>query len=207
MNGVGSIEGARGNLGALVAFEAPNTPLLRCTLYFGEIMTTYAIHSTSRAVTSRTTRAAQPSHKGLKQYVLPAQHRLIRGRPIGLSEEVLLANLAELRAKSDAGVIEVRTSSGLLVNLATLAVAPAVQEAPKRPPVLDTAANDKPAGEHKPIYPEGPTMQEAMDDGEIPGLSVDVPVGATGDEGEDEQAEVPGAPEGTSNKRGRRSRR
>lgn len=115
----------------------------------------FAIHNTVRGRTNRTQRAASAVHHRLVQRLGPSQARVRRGRPVILTEDAFLAQLDEIKQKVALGVIEVRSLDGRLVDLDTLE--PAVPVViPRRPePVMDSAANDKPAGEKMGMYPGG----------------------------------------------------
>lgn len=119
--------------------------------------TQYAIHNASRSVHSRTARAQGATHKGLKQHVLDTQKRLVRGRPLIISEEELKRNLPELKEKAAKGLIHVKTADGRHVDLETLEAGPAPAAPPKPTPPLDTVARDQQnVGEARGVFPEGP---------------------------------------------------
>lgn len=119
--------------------------------------TQYVIHNAARSVHSRTARAQGASHRGLKQHVLDTQKRLVRGRPLTISEEELKRNLPELKKKAAQGLIHVKTTDGRHVNLDTLEAGPAPAPAPKPNPPLDTVARDQQhVGEERGVFPEGP---------------------------------------------------
>jgi hypothetical protein len=80
-------------------------------------MTTYLIHNTARSPKTRGVRSGNATHRGLKQHVLGSQRRLVRGRPVSLTEDELLVHLEELQGKAKVGLLEVRTSDGRLVDL------------------------------------------------------------------------------------------
>jgi len=67
----------------------------------------YLIHNASRSRSNRTLRAANATHRGMKQYLFSGQYRLVRGRPLRITEEFLLSNLDELKEKNKAGLIYV----------------------------------------------------------------------------------------------------
>lgn len=72
-----------------------------------------------------------------------------RARPVRVTEEALLRHLVALKKAEAEGRIEVRTLTGLRVDLSTLTVAGAPPVAPPRPhPPIDSAERDIPAGEH-----------------------------------------------------------
>lgn len=115
-------------------------------------MGTYAIHNTVRGRHNRAQRAAQPQHHRFKHYI--AGQRLIRGRPLTITEEQFQAGLADIKAKAAVGILEVRTPDGRLLDLETMQpVAPAPPSPPLPNPPDDSIANDKPWGETIPRYP------------------------------------------------------
>jgi hypothetical protein len=115
--------------------------------------TTFLIHSTVRGRHNRTQRAAQPAHHRFKQYIGDQQLRLIRGRPLALTEEAFQKALPEIKAKAALGILEVRTPGGERIDLETLQpVAPAAPSAPLPNPPADSIANDQPWGETIPRY-------------------------------------------------------
>lgn len=119
--------------------------------------TQYAIHNASRSVHSRTARAQGASHRGLKQHVLDTQQRLVRGRPVLVSEEVLKRNLPELKEKAAKGLIHVKTTDGRHVNLDTLEAGPVPTPSPKPNPPPDSVARDQQhVGQEMGVFPEGP---------------------------------------------------
>jgi len=122
-------------------------------------MAKYAIHSTVRGRHNRTLRAQAPAHHRLKQYVGQNQTRLVRSRPLTISEEELLRDLEELKKKSLMGILEVRTLDGRKMDLETLAPLPAAPSSPLPNPPLDSAAKDTPAGQPMPNLPGGKPIQ------------------------------------------------
>jgi hypothetical protein len=88
--------------------------------------------------------------------VLDTQQRLVRGRPLVITEQKLVQNLAELKKKVAAGLIHVKTPDGRRVNLDTLLPEAAVPASPKPNPVPDSVVNDQQGvGEERGIYPDG----------------------------------------------------
>lgn len=121
-------------------------------------MASYKIHNGARDVTTRATRASNATHRGLKQYIPIGQQRLLRGRPIVVTEEQLNEKLLELRGLEAAGLIYVTTLDERVVDLSTLTAAPSV--IPPRPNFpLDSAANDKRGGnERMDMYNDPPPV-------------------------------------------------
>jgi hypothetical protein len=112
----------------------------------------YFVHNAARSRHNRSLRAAAASHQGLKQYIGGGQHRLIRGRPVALTEEKLKEYLDELKEKFAAGLIHVTTTDGHHVDLETLEVVKGIPSPPMPSFPTDSAANDKPWGEKIPPY-------------------------------------------------------
>lgn len=109
-------------------------------------MTTYAVISTVRGRANRTQRAGAPAHHRLKQHVGASQARLVRGRPLIISEEIFQRDLEDLRHKNAQGILEVRTMDGRLFDLSTLQAAVLVPQPPLPHPPLDSIANDLQVG-------------------------------------------------------------
>ena len=120
----------------------------------------YFIHNTSRAVTTRIARAKAPTHRGMRQML--ADYRLVRARPVKVTEEFVRAHLDEIKAREKLGIVELRTVDGRKIDLNTLApVAALVPAAPLPEPVLDSLVNDKPSGMAMPMYPHGAVQSTA----------------------------------------------
>ena len=120
----------------------------------------FLIHNGSRARSNRTLRATMPEHGGHKQYILDSDHRLVRGRPLQVTEEKLKAHFPELKEKEGKGLIYVTTLQGEPVDLETLKVFPLPPESPLPRPSLDSANNDIPAGEPMGVRGEAPPPAE-----------------------------------------------
>lgn len=109
----------------------------------------FQIHNGARDVQTRNTRAQNPTHKGLKQHIMNGSRRLVRGRPIVVTEEQLKQHLSELQQKAKDGILYVTTMDGKRVNihhpkLVAEVAAAASNPRPNKP--LDSADNDKPTG-------------------------------------------------------------
>jgi hypothetical protein len=115
----------------------------------------------------------------MKQYVGDKQHRLIAGRPVIVSEEMVKRNIEELKAKAAAHMIEVRTRDGRLVDLNTMEPAPPAPATVFPHPLMDSVANDKTF-----VYPPGwkfvppnasadGVMPQVLKEGEKPSLFAD----------------------------------
>lgn len=124
---------------------------------------TYFIHSMVRRVQTRTKRAMAPKRHRFVLRIGGGEITVRRGRHRNtpVSEERLLKHLEELKQCWEAGMLEVRDSSGRVVDLNTMeAVGKPAPPVPQPKKVLDTAATDKPAGEKMPAYVEGKALGE-----------------------------------------------
>lgn len=128
----------------------------------------FAIHSTVRARSTRIVRAQSPTHKGLIQFLGGGVLRLVRGRPLLVTETLLRDHFDEIRAKAAQGLIEVRTPDGRCVDVVTLQpkTASVVPPQPRQP--LDSAANDTPWGQR--IDPMPGDMAILPDPDKVPTL-------------------------------------
>lgn len=132
-------------------------------------MKMFAVHSLARARGNRTARAAAPSHRGLIQFVGPNQQRLVRTRPLMMTEDQLIAALPDLKEKASRGFLEVRSQDGRKIDLETLApISPVAPSVPLPNPPLDTAAADVNGGENIPQMVGGVPEMLAADAPVIP---------------------------------------
>lgn len=107
----------------------------------------FAVHSMVRSRFNRTQRAQAPQHARFKQHVGSDQRRLLRNRPLIITEEDLKKQQDELLDAQKKGILEVRTLDGRLIDLETLQIGDAAPaENPRPSPVLDSVANDTPTG-------------------------------------------------------------
>jgi hypothetical protein len=114
----------------------------------------YYLHNTSRSRHTKAQRLATAERRGAKQFF--GESRLLRGRPLTVTEVWILANLEELRRKVAGGLIEIRLADGRALDLATLQPQGIVIPSPPLPcPVPDSIKNDPPSGIPMPIYPGG----------------------------------------------------
>lgn len=122
----------------------------------------FLLHNGSRSRNTRMLRASQPEHGGHKQYVLGSDHRLVRGRPLRLSEDMVKRHLKELVEKESKGLVYLTTLQLVPVDMATLQViAEPVPVSPPPAPRLDSAKFDAPSGERmNPTYGESPPPAE-----------------------------------------------
>jgi len=150
----------------------------------------YYIHNTSRSVSSRTQRYSAPTHRGLVQFL--DGFRILRGRPLVLTEEAFIKNIDAIKAGVLRGQLDVRTADGRRVDPNTGDVSAPAKTPPLPVVVLDSAKNDKPSGVAMPIYPNGPVQSTAS-----------APEEPSDD---DEDVEVEHTESGSGAKRGRRRR-
>lgn len=116
----------------------------------------YYVHNTTRGRHNRTQRAGQAKHAGLKQYIGGGKYRVIRGRPVALTREQVSLHVEELAQKVAAGIFEVRTHDGRIVDMRTGDAAPRNASAALPRPILDSIANDtQNVGQPMPQYPGG----------------------------------------------------
>lgn len=135
----------------------------------------FLIHNGSRARHNRTLRAQMAEHGGHKQYVLGNEQRLVRGRPVPVTEEKLKAHLAELLDKEARGLIYVTDLQQNVFDLKTMKVVAEVAPASPAPnPPLDSAAKDTPAGVPMGQFREPPPPAEFT-------MPVDAPLAAVTD--------------------------
>jgi hypothetical protein len=124
----------------------------------------YYLWNMSRDVRTRVVRANNPTHGGMRQFI-GGTHRLIRGRPLIVSEDVMLRHIEEIKQKNSMGMLEVKTPDGRLVDLQTLEPAPAAAIPPKPAPLQDSIANDDTWGMKMENVPAGIPQQDAEDTG------------------------------------------
>jgi hypothetical protein len=113
----------------------------------------YYIHNTSRSVAHRLKRYEAASHRGLLQFL--DGRRIVRGRPLVLGEEAYRKNLEAIKKAVSAGMLEVRTADGRLINPSSGEVHAPLPVPPLPIRVLDSVKNDPPSGNPMPIYPGG----------------------------------------------------
>lgn len=153
----------------------------------------YYVHNTSRSITNRVKRYEAASHRGLVQF-LDGQ-RVIRGRPLALSEPSFIKNIDALKLAVAAGYLEVRTADGRVINLDTGEPGAAAASPPLPITVLDSVKNDPPSGAPMPIYPGGVVQ--------LPTAAPEkVPSSAESAVGDDEDLDVEHTEAGSGIKRG-----
>jgi hypothetical protein len=137
-------------------------------------MTQYAVHSVVRAAAHRTHRAQLPAALRKKHYLGTEQVRLMPGRPLIITEDMLRRNLEDFRSKAALHILEVRMMDGRVVDLATLEPGPAAPTPLLPHPKLDSVADDKQVGQYIPPYVGDDTaMPQVMPPGQKPSLLTD----------------------------------
>jgi len=112
-------------------------------------MEQYLVHNGARDPETRTQRAQNAQHRGLKQFIPIGQQRVLRGRPVMVTKQQLAEHIKAMQALQDAGVIYVTTMDGRVVDLYTGNTQGPAVEPPKPNSPLDSAANDKAGGQDK----------------------------------------------------------
>ena len=132
------------------------------------------LHNTVRRQHTRLKRAQSPTRHRFKQYVGGAI-RVTRNRPRPVRQSFVEKHLVQLKDMFEAGLMEVRTRGGQLVDLNTMKAASPPKPKPQPNRRLDSAADDKPMGSPKPMYEEGKGLTEPV---EAPSLARgDIPEG------------------------------
>jgi hypothetical protein len=121
---------------------------------------TLFVHSMVRHLRTRGKRAACPARHRFKQYLFGGTRRLVRRRALPITDRELTAHLGELRDKWRAGILEVRTRDGRIVDLDTLEPGPKKEPAPRPRPPLDSIARDPKTGIALPQYPGGAPISD-----------------------------------------------
>lgn len=105
----------------------------------------YLIHNATRDRNNRMARSMAVRRRSLKVYLFKEQFRLVRGRPVRVPEEKLMANIDEVRAKVREGLLRVTTCDLAPFDVDRLAPVPVPTPAkPKFP--LDSINRDAPSG-------------------------------------------------------------
>ena len=147
----------------------------------------YLIHNAVRDCHNRTLRASKPTHRGMKQFLFKSQDRLVRGRPILVTEEKLLANIDEIKSKVRDGLVYV--TLGNLTPFDVERFVPATTPKTKSPEFpLDSINRDRHVGLPMNQYADKPAPEnfvmpvpppDAALESPLPGLSEDVSDAAT----------------------------
>jgi hypothetical protein len=133
--------------------------------------TQYAVHSVVRSTAFRLYRATLPQHQKKRHLICNQTLRLLPGRRLLISEKSLLKHLEELQEKAKLHILEVRTPDGRLVDLSTMATAPAEPKVLLPHPRLDSVAYDRPTGQYIPPYVGDDTaMPQVLPAGQKPQL-------------------------------------
>ena len=123
----------------------------------------FKVHSGVRKRHTKLKRRNTPGRPDFVQRLAGGDVVVRRNRAATITESKLKAHLREFEQAYNEGRIEVRTPTGLLVDLKSLKVVETLQPAPPQAePPLDSAQNDKPAGEPKPMYREGKALSEEV---------------------------------------------
>ena len=121
----------------------------------------FKVHSGVRKRHTKQLRRQTPGRADFVQRFIGGEVIVRRNRPATITESKLKAHLPEFERAYNEGRAEVRTPTGLLVDLKTLQVAETLPAPAAQPhPPLDSAANDKPAGEKMPLFKGGAAFDE-----------------------------------------------
>lgn len=119
------------------------------------------VHSQVRKQGSRLVRKQQPGRQRFKQHLFAnPSKRLLRARPVRITSGELVTHFEELHAKERAGILAVHTVDGRRLDLSSLR--DGILAMKGRTPVmvipalvLDSIANDTPAGNELPQFLDG----------------------------------------------------
>ena len=120
----------------------------------------YVIHNVVRRQHTRLKRQLAAGRHRFNQMVGGGDLRIPRGRSRPVGKSFIEKHLKELKEKIEAGMLEVKTPGGQLINLSTMKVAAPSPPKPMPDPPTDTAADDKNQGSPKPVYFEGKGISE-----------------------------------------------
>ncbi len=114
----------------------------------------YLIHNTTRDVRTRTLRAEAPAHSNTVIFLAGGELRVLRKRPLSITESLFQRIHAELVQKEKHGQVKVTDLRGSRISLGTLEVVeltptPAITT-PN--PKLDSAADDVNGGDKIPLH-------------------------------------------------------
>lgn len=156
----------------------------------------YYIHSLVRTGETRLARASAAQKHRFKQYLGGGLIRLVRKRPVPLTETMIRRLLGELVEKEAAGILKVTTPDGRRIDLGTFkSLEDKKATAPKPHPPQDSAKNDQ-TFEHGvgiPL-PQAPGGLPVTATPPLPKALQGMPEGAEGMT-EDEEPEEPEEPE------------
>jgi hypothetical protein len=123
--------------------------------------TCLVVRSQVRKAGSRVLRRQQPTRHRFKQYLFgDPSKRVLRSKPVLITSNELQQHFEELHSKEATGILAVHTLDGRRLNLAmlrdgVLALASRASTLPPMAPLLDSIANDIPAGIPLPQYEGG----------------------------------------------------
>jgi len=112
---------------------------------------TFYVVNTVRSVHTRLARFQSPERHRFKQFILGGTTRLVRARPVPITEEQLEEHFEELKAKQKSGAVQVRhdTSDGPLFDF-TKKVKKEKAPKPKAAPKPEPAPEPEPVPEPEP---------------------------------------------------------
>lgn len=129
--------------------------------------TAYKIHNMSRAIETRSLRAASSAVRAPKKLLLGGGTvRVLRGRPATVTEAALRRMQPELLKREERGELKVTDIHDRRVDISTLKpMEDAPVDPPKPAPKLDSAADDNkyPIGEGQPQHPGGAALTDKLD--------------------------------------------
>ena len=138
-------------------------------------LVTFMLHSTTRGPANRTARAALPGRLRKKNFIGTDQLRLIHGKPVMITKEVLIRNFEEIKAKAAGQILEVRTMDGRVLDLNTMETPPLPATTPAPDFPLDSINRDTPWGEKMaPHHGDNLGADETQDTG-LPELMAQAP--------------------------------
>jgi hypothetical protein len=123
----------------------------------------FKVHSGVRKRHNKLLRRKTPGRADFVQRLVGGDVIVRRNRPATITESKLKAHLPEFERAFAEGRVEVRTPTGLLVDLNTLKVAETLPAPAAQPhPPLDSVKDDKNAGvgEKMPIFKDGVAFDE-----------------------------------------------
>jgi len=139
--------------------------------HFRDPKAVFLVHNTVRGRHNRTLRAQSPVHGGMRQHI-GGEHRLVRGRPLELTQKGLERHMKELLEKEKLGLIEVKTRDGRRIDLSTGHIVggppPAVNAVPNIRP--DSVAHDVNLGGHIMTQFPGDVPVQDTDPNKVPDL-------------------------------------
>jgi hypothetical protein len=125
----------------------------------------FKVHSGVRKRHTKLKRRKTPGRPDFVQRLAGGDVVVRRNRAATITESKLKAHLPEFERAYNEGRIEVKTPTGQLVDLKTLAVVEKLPAPPPQPhPPLDSAARDtQGVGEKMPVYQDGKALDETAE--------------------------------------------